>query len=136
MARGGTAVFDALALDAEGGTLVCLTIQFDDGNLGHVGLSILDKGHGANGGCKAAHGVDVGGALYHVDFEDLAGYAKELFQIVLLGGWGQIADEDGTAVALAVGEEGLIAAAAGSSAVFLQVEGGHAVDWVVAESLR
>lgn len=54
----------------------------------------------------------------------------------MLGGGGQIADKDGAAVALAVGEEGLVAVAADGSTVLLQVEGGHVVGLVTAESLE
>lgn len=136
VARGGATVFDALALDTDGRALVGLTVELGDGNLGHVRLSILDKGHGTDVGCEAAGGVQVGRALNHVDLEDLAGCTKELLQMTLLSGGRQVADEDGTTVALAVGEEGLIAAAAGGGAILLQIEGSHTVDRVVAESLR
>lgn len=64
-------VLDALALDANDGTLVGLAVELGNGNLGHVRLSILDEGHGANGGGKAAGGVHVGRALDHIDLEDL-----------------------------------------------------------------
>lgn len=64
-------VLDALALDANDGTLVGLAVELGDGNLGHVRLSILDKGHGANGRGKAAGVVHVGRALDHIDLENL-----------------------------------------------------------------
>lgn len=65
------AVLDTLALDADDGTLVGLAVELGDGNLGHVRLSILDEGHGANGGGKTAGSVHVGRALDHIDLEDL-----------------------------------------------------------------
>lgn len=136
VARSRAAILDTLALDADDGTLVGLAVELGNGNLGHIRLSILDKGHSANIVGKAAGGIHVGRALDHIDLEDLAGFAKHHFKVLLLSGWGQIADEDGAAVALAVGEEGLVAVAASSSTVLLQVEGGDAVGGIIAERLE
>lgn len=136
VARGRAAILDTLALDADDGTLVGLAVELGNGNLGHVRLSILDKGHSANVVGEAAGGVHVGRALDHIDLEDVAGCAKHHLKVLLLGGWGQIADKDGAAVALAVGEEGLVAVAANGSTVLLQVEGGDAVGRVIAERLE
>lgn len=48
---------------------------------------------------------------------------------------GQISNEDGAAVALTGGQEGLVSIVAGSSTVLLQVEGTDGVDSVVAKGL-
>lgn len=64
------AVLDALALDTHGGALEVLAVELGDGGLGHVGLSELDKGHGADVARvrgRVGAGVDIAGSLDQVD---------------------------------------------------------------------
>lgn len=135
VARGGAAVLDALALDAQGCVLVGLAVELGDGDLGHVGLGVLDEGHGAYHVVRVAGVVGVNWALDHVELEDLASLGEEVLEVFLGRRWGQVADEHGAAITLAGGEECLVAGVAGGGAVLLEVEGGHGVHGILAEGL-